>query len=161
MKFVLTILISVCAPGHYRHAVSDTFSWCERCPYDHYQDETNQQTCKPCPSGTKLQALGATSANQCIATGVITARKRSLGQGNIFASVCHSVHRGGAPGQVHTRYTPQNQVPPRTPPTPWDQVHSPRNRYTPPPLSSACWEIRTTSGRYAFYWNAFLFVSCV
>ena len=71
MKFILTILISVCAPGHYRHAVSDTFSWCERCPYDHYQDETNQQTCKPCPSGTKLQALGATSGNQCIATGVI------------------------------------------------------------------------------------------
>ena len=25
----------------------------------------------------------------------ITARKRSLGQGNIFAPVCHSVHRGG------------------------------------------------------------------
>ena len=26
---------------------------------------------------------------------VITARKRSLGQGNIFTPVCHSVHRGG------------------------------------------------------------------
>ena len=26
---------------------------------------------------------------------IITARKRSLGQGNIFAPVCHSVHRGG------------------------------------------------------------------
>ena len=26
---------------------------------------------------------------------VITARKRSLGKGNIFAPVCHSVHRGG------------------------------------------------------------------
>ena len=26
----------------------------------------------------------------------ITARKRSLGQGNIFTPVCHSVHRGGA-----------------------------------------------------------------
>ena len=26
---------------------------------------------------------------------LITARKRSLGQGNIFTSVCHSVHRGG------------------------------------------------------------------
>ena len=26
---------------------------------------------------------------------VITARKRSLGQGNIFAPVCHSVHGGG------------------------------------------------------------------
>ena len=26
----------------------------------------------------------------------------------------------------------------------------------PPPGSSLCWEIRTTSGRYASYWNAFL-----
>ena len=26
----------------------------------------------------------------------ITARKRSLGQGNIFTPVCHSVHRGDA-----------------------------------------------------------------
>ena len=26
----------------------------------------------------------------------ITARKRSLGQGNIFTPVCHSVHRGRA-----------------------------------------------------------------
>ena len=26
----------------------------------------------------------------------ITARKRSLGQGNIFTPVCHSVHRGGS-----------------------------------------------------------------
>ena len=25
-----------------------------------------------------------------------TARKRSLGQGNIFTPVCHSVHRGGS-----------------------------------------------------------------
>ena len=25
-----------------------------------------------------------------------------------------------------------------------------------PPLYSACWEIRATSGRYASYWNAFL-----
>ena len=36
---------------------------------------------------------------------IITARKRSLGQGNIFTPVCHSVHRGGtcvvAPGGMH------------------------------------------------------------
>ena len=29
---------------------------------------------------------------------VITARKRSLGQGNIFTPVCHSVHMGGMRG---------------------------------------------------------------
>ena len=58
--------------------------------------------------------------------------------------------------QVHslwTRYTPQDQVhphphPPGTRYTCRDQVHPP---------SSACWEIRATSGRYASYWNAFLF----
>ena len=32
--------------------------------------------------------------NQVCALVVITARKRSLGQGNIFTPVCHSVHRG-------------------------------------------------------------------
>ena len=47
----------------------------------------------------------------------ITARKRSLGQGNIFTPVCHSVHMGG--GEYLGRDTP------------WDQV-SPGNRYTPP-----------------------------
>ena len=93
---------------------------------------------------------------------LITARKRSLGQGNIFTPVCHSVHRGGVPDQVppipgtppQTRYTPQTRNTPRdqvhppgpgtppplgpgTPPswtryTPLDQVHPPRTRYTPP-----------------------------
>ena len=47
---------------------------------------------------------------------------RSLGLGNIFAPVCHSVHRGEHPG----RYTPQAGTPP--------------GRYTPPG--------RNTSGRY-------------
>ena len=156
---------------------------------------------------------------------LVTARKQSLGQGNIFAPICHSVHRGSTwagtpgrytplagtppwagtppgrypplvgtpswagtppwqvhpwagtppdkytPGQVHSpvRYTP-GQVHPRAS-TPPSQVHPP-GRYTPwagtppgryiplagtPPGSSACWEIRATSGRYAPYWNAFLF----
>ena len=53
--------------------------------------------------------------------------------------------------------------------TPPDQVHPPGTRYTPlgpgtppepgTPRSSACWEIRATSGRYASYWNAFLLPS--
>ena len=29
---------------------------------------------------------------------MFTARKRSLGQGNIFTPVCHSIHGGGVPG---------------------------------------------------------------
>ena len=83
----------------------------------------------------------------------------------------------GTPRRVPpgTRYTPW-QVPPGTRYTPQDQIHPrqvpPRTRYTPvagtpltrypqdqvyPPGSSACWEILATSGRYASYWNAFLF----
>ena len=58
-----------------------------------------------------------------------------------------------------TRYTPQDQVHPsgtRNTPLgpgtpPWDQV-PPRTRYTP--RHRACWEIRSTRGRYASYWNA-------
>ena len=75
--------------------------------------------------------------------GLITARKRSLGQGNIFSSVCQEFcsQRGRVPGQVH----PPGQVHhPPTPPT----------RYTH--RAGTCWEIRTTSGRYASYRNAFL-----
>ena len=53
-----------------------------------------------------------------------------LGQGNIFAPVCYSVHGGGVPGQV----SPGRYTPPR-------EIHA---------------GIRSTSGRYASYWNAFL-----
>ena len=119
----------------------------------------------------------------------------SLGQGNIFSSVCqefcsqggylgrfpprkYTPWAGTPPGQVPPlgRYTPgqlhpPGQVPPLRRYTPGQlhppgQVHPPRQlhplgRYTPqqvhPPGSSACWEIRATSGRYASYWNAFLF----
>ena len=55
-------------------------------------------------------------------------------EGYVFTRVCLSMGDGG-------RYPPQ-------------KVHPP-GRYTP--RSSACWEIRATSGRYASYWNAFLF----
>ena len=82
----------------------------------------------------------------------ITARKRCLGQGNIFSSVCQEFCSQGESAWAGTlqgrntplgRYTPWAGTPPR-------QVH--------PPGSSACWEIRATSGRYASYWNAFLFI---
>ena len=56
---------------------------------------------------------------------IITARKRSLGQGNIFAPVCHSVHRGSA--SVHA------VIPPPPPPT----RHTPWTRHTPPDQASS------------------------
>ena len=58
--------------------------------------------------------------------------QRSCGQGNIFTPVCHSVHRAGV-------------------------------------CLSACWDtlpweadssVRSMSGRYASYWNAFLCLLC-
>ena len=74
---------------------------------------------------------------------VFTARKRSLGQGNIFAPVCHSVHREGVPD---TPPSPDlEQTPPQTwsrqplgpgadtPPPPRDlEQTTPQTRYTPP-----------------------------
>ena len=79
--------------------------------------------------------------------------------------------RGGeVPGQVppgrHTPWQvhPQAGTPPRqvhplagTPPgryTPWDQVPHPPDQVHRP--TCACWEIRSTSRRYASYWNACL-----
>ena len=82
---------------------------------------------------------------------LVTARKRSLGQGNIFAPICLSVHRGGSTwaGTPPLRQLHPLASTPRPPPgryAPW-QVH-------PPPVHAGIW---STSGRYASYWNAFLF----
>ena len=94
--------------------------------------------------------LGVVKLNFELVRLFITASKRSLGQGNIFTPVCHSVHRGEyldryLPGQVQppgpgtpprpgtppqTRYTPPDQVQPPGPGTPPDQV-PPQTRYTP------------------------------
>ena len=80
-----------------------------------------------------------------------------LGQGNKFTGVCLSTGGGGGvPGQV------PGGVPGRFPPPPRPGT-SPRTRYppglgTPPRTRYTPW-IRTTSGRYASYWNAFLFLT--
>ena len=87
----------------------------------------------------------------------------------LHLSVSHSVHRGGGvPGQVHP---PGTYLPPLGRHTPWahtlppgrytpGQVH-PTGRYTPragtPPGQAVHAGIRSTSGRYASHWNAFLF----
>ena len=59
-----------------------------------------------------------------------------LWEGYVFTGVCDSGHGGSAP--LHAGIPP-----------PWQGR---------PPLCSACWEIRSTSGRYASYWNAILFI---
>ena len=91
---------------------------------------------------------------------IFTARKRSLGQGNIFGSTYQEFCLGGGSASVHAEIpapgadTPQTRHPPG-PGTPWEQTPP---RPGTPSLHSACWEIRSTSGRYTSYWNAILFV---
>ena len=78
-----------------------------------------------------------------------------LGQGYIFTGVRDSVTRGVCLSACWDT----------TPPPPQDQASlprpgTPREADTPqeqtPPRSRACWEIRSTRGRYASYWNAIL-----
>ena len=93
--------------------------------------------------------------------------KRSFGQGNIFTPVCHSVHRGGL--------LPDRQSPPpeTRPPPPRDQSTPSQDQTPPPPRTrphppphpapspgTADSGIRSTIGRYASYWNAFLCILC-
>ena len=82
---------------------------------------------------------------------VITARKQSLGQGNVFTSICYSVHQGsgvvgsaskGAGSASRGRVCIQ-------------EVCIQGAGWADPP--NGYYGIRPTSGRYASYWNAFLF----
>ena len=89
---------------------------------------------------------------------LVTARKRSLGQGNIFTPVCYSVHGGSTwAGTPHGRHTPLAGIlpwagTPRLAAThPWAGTPPPAG--TPPAMHAG---IRSTSGRYVSYWNAFL-----
>ena len=71
---------------------------------------------------------------------IITVRN-VVAQGNVFTSVCHSVHRGES-----------GQIPPLgRPPPPHRQADPPIPPGQIPPADGYC------SGRYASYWNAFLF----
>ena len=81
-----------------------------------------------------------------------------LGQGNIFTSVCQEFcpQGGRVSASVHAGIHP-------LPPSPQEQTPSgadPPGQTPPgeqtPPREADC-SIRSTSGRYASYWNAFLF----
>ena len=106
--------------------------------------------------------------------------QRSCGQGNIFAPVCHSVHGGGGclPQCMLGYHTPWEHTPPPGADPPWNR-HPPEQtppwgrhppggdtppEQTPPradPPREADSGIRSMSGRYAPYWNAFLFLRIV
>ena len=80
--------------------------------------------------------------------------QRSCDQGYVFTRVCDSVHRAGVcPIACWDIYPPgPRQTPPRPRYTPHvTKTPPPRDqRHTPP-------GIRLMSGRYASYWNPFLF----
>ena len=106
--------------------------------------------------------------------------QRSCGQGNVFTGVCLSTGGGRVSASVHAGmpYPPGWRAPPmespprwRTPPgwrppldgePPRDGEPPPDGEPQPPPRMEkpppeADSSIRSTSGRYASYWNAFLF----
>ena len=96
--------------------------------------------------------------------------QRSCGQGNVFTGVCLSSGGGegvclsacwdAIPPPRSGRHPPQGpgRHPPRIRQTPpQDQADlPPPGPGRPPPLGEADSSIRSTSGRYASYWNAFL-----
>ena len=94
-----------------------------------------------------------------------------LGQGNVFTGVCDSVHKGVGvclsacwdttpPPQEQTPRSrhppPKKQTPPKTPPKKQNPpgAEPPPKKQTPPQEAGS--GIRSMSGRYASYWNAFL-----
>ena len=99
--------------------------------------------------------------------------QRSCGQGNVFTRVFHSVHREGGSASVYAGIPPTS--PPGPDPPPLAHPHGKLPLAHPPlahplsgtpPLAHHPWHtppeadpgIRSMSGRYASYWNAFLYI---
>ena len=83
---------------------------------------------------------------------MFTAHKRSLGQGNVFTLVCHSVHRGGLhPGGLHPGVSASGR---EVDLHPGGSAFRRRGVGRPP---IGYYGIQSTNGWYASYWNAFLF----
>ena len=122
--------------------------------------------------GALLGSANAIPDNSCYRP------QRSCGQGNVFTGVClstggrvsASVHAGmpyppgtgqspPGPGRPpRTRQTPpEDQADPLGPGRPlWELADIPLDQADPPPQEADS-SIRSTSGRYASYWNAFLY----
>ena len=93
--------------------------------------------------------------------------------GDVCLSACWDTTPPRSRHPTRSSHPPPEQTPP-TPPeqtlSPWEQTppeqtppleQTPPSRHPPPsrqpPQRRACWEIRSTRGRYASYWNAILF----
>ena len=105
--------------------------------------------------------------------------QRSCGQGYVFTRVCDSVHGGGVclsacwdttttPGSRHPlpadtpskEQAPPQQTPPQGADPPPPEQTTPRadtHQADPPGADTVAYGIRSMRGRYASYWNAFLF----
>ena len=98
-------------------------------------------------------------------TSYIYRQQRSCGQGNIFTPVCHSVPWEQTPPGADTspgsRHPPGSRYPPgsRHPPAADTLLPPPPHPQQTPLSLEADSSIRSTSSRYASYWNAFLFKS--
>ena len=98
--------------------------------------------------------------SQGVDDGIHYRPQRSCGQGNIShpsvilftGGVCFSACWDTTPPEQTPR--PQEQ----TPPPPRKQTPPGADTTTPPSPREADSSIRSTSGRYASYWNAFLFI---
>ena len=94
---------------------------------------------------------------------IITARKRNLRQGNVFIPVCHSVHRGevgfpaGITGHITRGSASRGGLPPGGSASRGVCLQGGLHQGSGQTPTPEHYRIRSTSGRYASYWNAFLF----
>ena len=107
--------------------------------------------------------LNETNTDVRMYTLIITGRNEVVAK-VMFLHVCVILFTGGVSRQAPpgTRQTPPDQAGKPLGPGPWTRQQSPQNQADPPPprQEEDC-SIRSMSGRYASYWNAFLFISYV
>ena len=87
---------------------------------------------------------------------IVTARNEVWGK-VIFLHLSFCSHGGGLP-QGMLGYPPTPPLGPDPPLRDHTPEQTPPGTRQPHNLQSACWEIRSTNGRYASYWNAFLLI---
>ena len=73
----------------------------------------------------------------------------------MFLQACVILFTGGCLPQCMLGHPPEH-TPPQSRHPPRADTPSPSGADTPPPPGRACWEIRSTRGRYTSYWNVIL-----
>ena len=132
--------------------------------YNNVHRSTRKVTheCKACRESAHVQKLDS-YFTYFVLDSFITTRIRSMGQGNVFTCICHSVHGSRVhPGCTSWLHPPSVCIPSRMRP-PWmHPLDAPASGFTPP--SSRCIPLPPpedrcyTGGWYASYWNAYLLI---